>query len=150
VVDGRQLKVPGREKGFFLGGCLFDQVQPFMRIYQEEIFGPVLSWCACRTSRPRSILSTRTSSATAWRCSPPTATPRASSRRIQIGMVGINVPIPVPMAFYSFGGWKKSLFGDTHAYGMEGVRFYTRYKAVMQRWPGSIAKGAEFIMPTAK
>ena len=77
-------------------------------------------------------------------------TAREFARRVQIGMVGINVPIPVPMAFYSFGGWKKSLFGDTHAYGMEGVRFYTRYKAVMQRWPGSIAKGAEFVMPTAK
>ena len=69
---------------------------------------------------------------------------------IEVGMIGINVPIPVPMAFYSFGGWKKSLFGDTHAYGAEGVRFYTRYKAVMQRWPGSIGKGAEFVMPTAK
>jgi malonate-semialdehyde dehydrogenase (acetylating) / methylmalonate-semialdehyde dehydrogenase len=71
-------------------------------------------------------------------------------RRIRVGMVGVNVPIPVPMAFYSFGGWKRSLFGDTHAYGQEGVRFYTKYKAVMQRWPGSIGKGAEFVMPTAK
>ena len=75
---------------------------------------------------------------------------RKFQHEVEVGMVGINVPIPVPMAFYSFGGWKKSLFGDTHAYGMEGVRFYTRYKAVMQRWPASIGKGAEFVMPVAK
>jgi malonate-semialdehyde dehydrogenase (acetylating) / methylmalonate-semialdehyde dehydrogenase len=151
VVDGRQLKVPGREKGFFVGGCLFDQVQPFMRIYQEEIFGPVLSVVRVPDfAAAVDLVNAHEFGNGVALFTADGNTAREFTRRVKIGMVGINVPIPVPMAFYSFGGWKKSLFGDTHAYGMEGVRFYTRYKAVMQRWPGSIAKGAEFIMPTAK
>ena len=151
VVDGRDCTVAGRERGFFVGGCLFDHVQPSMRIYREEIFGPVLG--VVRVPDFAAAVALVNGHEFGNGVSLFTAdgnTAREFSRRVQIGMVGINVPIPVPMAFYSFGGWKKSLFGDTHAYGMEGVRFYTRYKAVMQRWPGSIAKGAEFVMPTAK
>jgi len=151
VVDGRGFKAAGREKGFFLGGCLFDDVKAGMRIYREEIFGPVLS--VVRVPDFASAVDLINAHEYGNGVALFTAdgnTAREFSRRIKVGMIGINVPIPVPMAFYSFGGWKKSLFGDTHAYGTEGVRFYTRYKAVMQRWPGSIGKGAEFVMPTAK
>jgi len=155
VVDGRALKVPGREKGFFLGGCLFDHVQPSMRIYQEEIFGPVLS--VVRVPDFAAAVELVNAHEYGNGVAVFTAdgnTAREFVRRIKVGMVGVNVPIPVPMAFYSFGGWKRSLFGDTHAYGMDGVRFYTRLKAVMQRWPGSdgknAGKGAEFVMPTVK
>ncbi|HTT12950.1 MAG TPA: CoA-acylating methylmalonate-semialdehyde dehydrogenase [Burkholderiaceae bacterium] len=149
VVDGRALQTG--TKGFFLGGCLFDHVQPFMRVYQEEIFGPVLG--VVRVPDFAAAIELVNAHEYGNGVALFTAdgnTAREFARRAKIGMVGINVPIPVPMAFYSFGGWKRSLFGDTHAYGLEGVRFYTRYKAVMQRWPGSIAKGAEFVMPVAK
>ncbi len=151
VVDGRGLRVACREQGFFLGGCLFDHVQPGMRIYREEIFGPVLSVVrvADFAAAVQLVNDHEFGNGVALFTADGNSA-REFARRVRIGMVGINVPIPVPMAFYSFGGWKKSLYGDTHAYGMEGVRFYTRYKAVMQRWPGSIAKGAEFVMPTAK
>jgi malonate-semialdehyde dehydrogenase (acetylating)/methylmalonate-semialdehyde dehydrogenase len=151
VVDGRALKVPGREHGFFLGGCLFDHVQPSMRIYNEEIFGPVLSVVRVPDfAAAVDLVNAHEYGNGVAVFTSDGNTAREFVRRIRVGMVGVNVPIPVPMAFYSFGGWKRSLFGDTHAYGAEGVRFYTRYKAVMQRWPGSIAKGAEFVMPTAK
>jgi malonate-semialdehyde dehydrogenase (acetylating)/methylmalonate-semialdehyde dehydrogenase len=151
VVDGRTLSVAGREKGFFLGGCLFDHVQPFMRVYQEEIFGPVLGIVRVADfAAAVDLINAHEYGNGVALFTADGNTAREFVRRVKIGMVGVNVPIPVPMAFYSFGGWKKSLFGDTHAYGMEGVRFYTRYKAVMQRWPESIAKGAEFVMPTAK
>jgi malonate-semialdehyde dehydrogenase (acetylating)/methylmalonate-semialdehyde dehydrogenase len=151
VVDGRKLTVAGREKGFFLGGCLFDHVQPFMRVYKEEIFGPVLGVVRVPDfAAAVQLVNDHEFGNGVALFTADGNTAREFARRVKIGMVGINVPIPVPMAFYSFGGWKKSLFGDTHAYGMEGVRFYTRYKAVMQRWPGSIGKGAEFVMPTAK
>jgi malonate-semialdehyde dehydrogenase (acetylating)/methylmalonate-semialdehyde dehydrogenase len=149
VVDGRSFKAEG--KGFFLGGCLFDRVQPDMRVYREEIFGPVLSVVRVPDfAAAVDLVNAHEYGNGVALFTADGNTAREFVRRIGIGMVGINVPIPVPMAFYSFGGWKRSLFGDTHAYGMEGVRFYTRYKAVMQRWPGSIAKGAEFVMPTAK
>jgi len=151
VVDGRGLRVPGRERGFFIGGCLFDHVRPGMRIYAEEIFGPVLS--VVRVPDLAAAVDLVNAHDYGNGVAIFTAdgnTAREFVRRIQAGMVGVNVPIPVPMAFYSFGGWKRSLFGDTHAYGAEGVRFYTRYKAVMQRWPGSIGKGAEFTMPVAR
>jgi malonate-semialdehyde dehydrogenase (acetylating) / methylmalonate-semialdehyde dehydrogenase len=151
VVDGRGLKVAGHEKGFFLGGCLFDDVKPDMTIYREEIFGPVLSIVrvpdfesavdlinAHEFGNGVSIF-TRDGDAA-----------REFSTRIQIGMVGVNVPIPVPMAFHSFGGWKRSLFGDHYVYGPEGVRFYTHLKTVTSRWPTGIRKGAEFVMPTMK
>ncbi len=151
VVDGRGFKAAGREKGFFLGGCLFDQVQPGMRIYKEEIFGPVLVIVRVPDfAAAVDLINAHEYGNGVALFTADGNTAREFVRRIRVGMVGINVPIPVPMAFYSFGGWKKSLFGDTHAYGMEGVRFYTKYKAVMQRWPGSIGKGAEFVMPTAK
>jgi malonate-semialdehyde dehydrogenase (acetylating)/methylmalonate-semialdehyde dehydrogenase len=151
VVDGRALTVPGHEKGFFLGGTLFDHVKPSMNIYREEIFGPVL--CVVRVPDFASAVKLINAHEFANGVSCFTSdggVARAFARQIQVGMVGINVPIPVPMAWHSFGGWKRSLFGDHHAYGEEGVRFYTRYKSVMQRWPDSIAKGAEFTMPVAK
>jgi malonate-semialdehyde dehydrogenase (acetylating) / methylmalonate-semialdehyde dehydrogenase len=151
VVDGRGHKVTGHEEGFFLGGSLFDNVKTDMTIYREEIFGPVL--CVVRVPDFASAveLINKNEFANGVSCfTSDGGIARAFSRQIQIGMVGINVPIPVPMAWHSFGGWKKSLFGDHHAYGEEGVRFYTRYKSIMQRWPDSIAKGAEFTMPVAK
>ncbi len=150
VVDGRGHQVAGHERGFFLGGTLFDQVQTGMTIYQEEIFGPVL--CIVRVPDLASAVTLINAHEFANGVSCFTSdggAARAFSRQIQVGMVGINVPIPVPMAWHSFGGWKRSLFGDHHAYGEEGVRFYTRYKSIMQRWPDSIAKGAEFTMPVA-
>ncbi|MEN3367179.1 MAG: malonate-semialdehyde dehydrogenase (acetylating) / methylmalonate-semialdehyde dehydrogenase [Burkholderiales bacterium] len=151
LVDGRGLKVAGHEKGFFLGGSLFDQVTPDMKIYKEEIFGPVL--CVVRVPDFASAVELINGHEFANGVSLFTSdghTAREFSRRIEVGMVGVNVPIPVPMAWHSFGGWKRSLFGDTHAYGEEGVRFYTRYKSIMQRWPETIDKGAEFTMPVAK
>ncbi|GAB3542561.1 CoA-acylating methylmalonate-semialdehyde dehydrogenase [Noviherbaspirillum agri] len=151
LVDGRGLQVPGHEKGFFLGGSLFDHVTPEMTIYKEEIFGPVL--CVVRVpdfaSAVQLINAHEFGNGVALYTSDGN-TAREFSRRIEVGMVGINVPIPVPMAWHSFGGWKRSLFGDAHAYGEEGIRFYTRYKSIMQRWPDSIVKGAEFTMPVAK
>ncbi|MEJ2897565.1 CoA-acylating methylmalonate-semialdehyde dehydrogenase, partial [Bordetella avium] len=144
VADGRSLTVPGHENGFFLGGTLFDHVTPAMNIYREEIFGPVL--CVVRVPDFASAVALINSHEFGNGVSCFTSDggiARAFARQIKVGMVGINVPIPVPMAWHSFGGWKRSLFGDHHAYGEEGVRFYSRYKSVMQRWPDSIAKGAE-------
>jgi malonate-semialdehyde dehydrogenase (acetylating)/methylmalonate-semialdehyde dehydrogenase len=151
LADGRGLKVPGHENGFFLGGTLFDHVTPDMKIYQEEIFGPVL--CIVRVpdfAAAVELINAHEFGNGVALFTSDGNTAREFSRRIEVGMVGINVPIPVPMAWHSFGGWKRSLFGDAHAYGEEGIRFYTRYKSVMQRWPDSIAKGAEFTMPVAK
>ncbi|MFZ6645595.1 CoA-acylating methylmalonate-semialdehyde dehydrogenase [Undibacterium sp. TJN25] len=151
LVDGRGLKVAGHEGGFFLGGTLFDHVKQDMKIHREEIFGPVL--CVVRVPDFASAVELINAHEFGNGVSLFTSdgnTAREFSRRIEVGMVGINVPIPVPMAWHSFGGWKRSLFGDVHAYGEEGVRFYTRYKSIMQRWPDSIAKGAEFAMPVAK
>ena len=151
VVDGRGLKVPGFEGGFFTGGTLFDHVTPDMRIYKEEIFGPVLSVVRVADFAAAVDLVNGHEFGNGVACFTSDGNvAREFARRIQVGMVGINVPIPVPMAWHGFGGWKKSLFGDMHAYGEEGVRFYTKQKSVMQRWPASIAKGAEFVMPTAK
>ncbi|MFN3630144.1 MAG: CoA-acylating methylmalonate-semialdehyde dehydrogenase [Casimicrobiaceae bacterium] len=151
VVDGRGLRVPGHEGGFWLGGTLFDHVTPEMRIYREEIFGPVL--CCVRVPDFASAveLVNRHEYANGVACfTRDGGLAREFARRIQVGMVGINVPIPVPMAWHGFGGWKRSLFGDMHAYGEEGVRFYTRQKSIMQRWPDVTAKGAEFSMPVAR
>ena len=149
VVDGRGLKLQGYENGFFIGGCLFDNVTTDMRIYQEEIFGPVLSVVRA----PDVAAATRMINAHEYGngvalFTNDGGTARDFTSQIQIGMVGINVPIPVPMSFHSFGGWKHSLFGDHHIYGTEGVRFYTKYKAVTQRWTGGARKGPEFVMPT--
>jgi malonate-semialdehyde dehydrogenase (acetylating)/methylmalonate-semialdehyde dehydrogenase len=151
VVDGRGLVVPGFEAGFFLGGCLFDRVTPEMRIYREEIFGPVL--CVVRVPDFETALAL----VNAHEYGNGTAiftrdgdTARTYASRVQVGMVGVNVPIPVPMAFHSFGGWKRSLFGDIHMHGIEGVHFYTRLKTVTSRWPTGIRAGADFHMPTMK
>jgi malonate-semialdehyde dehydrogenase (acetylating)/methylmalonate-semialdehyde dehydrogenase len=151
VVDGRGCSVPGFEGGFFTGGTLFDHVSPAMRIYKEEIFGPVL---ACvRVPDFATAIALVNSHEFGNGVSLYTSDggiAREFTRKVQVGMVGVNVPIPVPMAWHGFGGWKKSLFGDMHAYGEEGVRFYTKQKSVMQRWPESIAKGAEFNFPTGR
>ncbi|MGY8627452.1 CoA-acylating methylmalonate-semialdehyde dehydrogenase [Chromobacterium violaceum] len=150
VVDGRGITVPGHEGGFFLGGCLFDRVRPDMRIYKEEIFGPVL--CVVRVDSLEEAIAlinaheygngtcifTRDGEAA-----------RLFADTVEVGMVGINVPLPVPVAYHSFGGWKRSLFGDLHAYGPDGVRFYTRRKAVTQRWPQRAShEASQFAFPS--
>jgi malonate-semialdehyde dehydrogenase (acetylating) / methylmalonate-semialdehyde dehydrogenase len=151
VVDGRGLQVKGHEAGFFTGGTLFDGVLPAMRIYREEIFGPVLACVRVPDLAAAIRIIDEHEYGNGVACfTSDGGVAREFARRVQVGMVGINVPIPVPMAWHGFGGWKKSLFGDMHAYGEEGVRFYTRQKSVMQRWPDSIGKGAEFTMPVAK
>ncbi|OYT85741.1 MAG: methylmalonate-semialdehyde dehydrogenase (CoA acylating) [Burkholderiales bacterium PBB6] len=151
VVDGRGHTVAGHEGGFFTGGTLFDHVTPDMRIYKEEIFGPVLACVRVPDFAAALNLVNAHEFGNGVACFTSDGNvAREFSRRVQVGMVGINVPIPVPMAWHGFGGWKKSLFGDMHAYGEEGVRFYTKQKSIMQRWPASIGKGAEFVMPTAK
>jgi malonate-semialdehyde dehydrogenase (acetylating)/methylmalonate-semialdehyde dehydrogenase len=150
VVDGRDLVVEGREDGFFLGGCLFDRVTPDMRIYNEEIFGPVL--CVVRAESQEHAMQmindheygngtcifTRDGEAA-----------RFFTDNIQVGMVGVNVPLPVPVAIHSFGGWKRSLFGDLFAYGPDSIRFYTRRKTITQRWPaGGVREKAQFSFPS--
>jgi len=151
VVDGRNHVVVGRENGFFIGGTLFDHVTPDMTIYKEEIFGPVL--CMLRSPDVGSAVELINRNEYGNGVAIYTrdgGVAREFVRQIQVGMVGVNVPLPVPMAFNSFGGWKRSLFGDHHAYGPEGVRFYTRHKAVMQRWPNTASAGAEFAFPQMK
>ena len=153
VVDGRGRSVDGHSSGFFLGGCLFDHVAADMRIYREEIFGPVL--CVMRVPD----FDTALALVNAHEYGNGTAiftrdggAAREFAHRVQAGMVGVNVPIPVPMAFHSFGGWKRSIFGPLHVHGPDGVRFYTRLKTVTARWPESAvhaeSKPAEFVMPT--
>jgi malonate-semialdehyde dehydrogenase (acetylating)/methylmalonate-semialdehyde dehydrogenase len=150
-VDGRGLRVQGSENGFFTGGTLFDHVTLDMRIHKEEIFGPVLACVRVADMAEALDLVNRHEFGNGVACfTQDGQVAREFSRQVQAGMVGINVPIPVPMAWHGFGGWKRSLFGDMHAYGEEGVRFYTRQKSVMQRWGSSLEKGAEFAMPTAK
>ena len=150
VLDGRDHKVAGEAQGFFLGGCLFDRVRPDMKIYREEIFGPVLVMVRVPNveGAVRLINAHPFANGTAVFTRSGDAA-RAFANAIEVGMVGVNVPIPVPMAFYSFGGWRNSLFGDHHIYGMEGVRFYTRLKCVTQRWP-TTRLDAEFTMPVMK
>jgi malonate-semialdehyde dehydrogenase (acetylating)/methylmalonate-semialdehyde dehydrogenase len=151
IVDGRNFKVPGAENGFFVGATLFDKVTTEMSIYQQEIFGPVLGIVRVPDFASAVALINAHEFGNGVSCfTSDGGIARAFARTIKVGMVGINVPIPVPMAWHSFGGWKRSLFGDHHAYGEEGIRFYSRYKSVMQRWPDSIVKGPEFSMPTAK
>jgi malonate-semialdehyde dehydrogenase (acetylating)/methylmalonate-semialdehyde dehydrogenase len=148
LIDGRANALPKGE-GFFLGGCLFDHVKPEMRIYREEIFGPVLG--IVRASSFETALSLIDQHEYGNGTSIFTRdgdTARDFARRVQAGMVGINVPIPVPMAFHSFGGWKRSLFGDHAIYGPEGVRFYTRLKTITARWPTGIRAGVDTTMPT--
>ena len=151
VVDGRNLKLQGYENGFYIGGCLFDHVTENMRIYKEEIFGPVLSVVRVKDfntavdlinnheyGNGTSIFTRDGDSA------------RTFTNKIKVGMVGVNIPIPVPMAFHSFGGWKRSLFGDQHMHGPEGVRFYTKLKTITSRWPSGVKDNPEFTMPTMK
>ena len=154
LVDGRgfngQTAGEGCGDGFWLGGTLFDNVTPDMRIYKEEIFGPVLACLRVKDfAEAVDLINAHEFGNGVSLYTRDGHIAREFGRRIQVGMVGINVPIPVPMAWHGFGGWKKSLFGDMHAYGEEGVRFYTRQKSIMQRWPQAIAKGAEFAMPTS-
>ena len=149
LVDGRDVAVAGREQGFFLGPTLFDHVRPDMRIYREEIFGPVLSVVRVPNFAAALELINAHEYGNGVACyTSDGRVAREFARRVKAGMVGVNVPIPVPAAYHSFGGWKRSLFGDHHIYGEEGVRFYTRYKSVMQRWPDPGGKGPEFTMPT--
>ena len=162
VAEGAELVVDGREfdggqagegcsDGFWMGGTLFDHVTPEMTIYKEEIFGPVLVCVRVPDVATAIQLINDHEFGNGVSCFTESGSvAREFGRRIQVGMVGINVPIPVPMAWHGFGGWKRSLFGDTHAYGEEGVRFYTKQKSIMQRWSDSIDAGAEFVMPTAK
>lgn len=149
VVDGRGLKLQGYENGFFIGGSLFDRVTPEMSIYREEIFGPVLS--VVRTDSYEQAVDLVNAhdygNGTAIFTRDGDAA-RSFANEVLIGMVGVNVPIPVPMAFHSFGGWKRSLFGDHNMHGPEGVRFYTRMKTMTARWPTGIKAGADFLIPT--
>jgi malonate-semialdehyde dehydrogenase (acetylating) / methylmalonate-semialdehyde dehydrogenase len=151
LVDGRGVRVPSAENGFFLGGCLFDHVTAEMKIYQEEIFGPVLAVVRVPTldAAIRLVNGHRYGNGGAIFTTNGEAADEFT-KRIHIGMVGVNVPIPVPMAFHSFGGWKGSLFGDHFMHGPEGVRFFTRMKTVTSRWPRGASSGASFAMPTTK
>jgi malonate-semialdehyde dehydrogenase (acetylating)/methylmalonate-semialdehyde dehydrogenase len=151
VVDGRGFKLQGYENGFFIGGTLFDDVKPNMKIYKEEIFGPVLSVVRAQSYRDavELIHNTEYANGTAIFTRDGDAT-REFADHIEVGMVGINVPIPVPVAYHSFGGWKRSIFGDHAIYGPEGVHFYTRLKTVTTRWPAGIKGGADFSFPSHK
>ena len=153
LLDGRDY-VPteaGLENGFWLGATLFDHVTQEMSIYREEIFGPVLACVRVNDFAEAIKLVNDHEFGNGVSCFTRDGNiAREFARRIEVGMVGINVPIPVPMAWHGFGGWKKSLFGDMHAYGTEGVRFYTKQKSIMQRWSESIEQGAEFAMPVSK
>jgi malonate-semialdehyde dehydrogenase (acetylating)/methylmalonate-semialdehyde dehydrogenase len=149
VVDGRELSVAGHEQGFFLGGCLFDQVKVDMCIYQEEIFGPVL--CIVRTDsmeHAMQIIDEHEYGNGTCIFTRDGGIARYFSDNIKVGMVGVNVPLPVPTAYHSFGGWKRSLFGDLSAYGPDSVRFYTQRKTVTQRWPDDTVEKAQFSFPT--
>jgi len=149
VVDGRGFKMQGYEQGFYMGGCLFDEVRPEMRIYKEEIFGPVLSVVRAKDYAEGLKLAndheygngvaifTRDGDAA-----------RDFASKVEVGMVGVNVPIPVPLAYYTFGGWKRSGFGDLNQHGPDAVRFYTKTKTVTSRWPSGVKDGASFVIPT--
>ncbi len=151
IVDGRKLKLQGYEKGFYMGGCLFDHVKKDMRIYKEEIFGPVLSVVRAKNfDEALSMVNDHEFGNGVSIFTRDGDTGRTFSSQAQIGMVGINIPIPVPMAFHSFGGWKRSLFGDQHMHGPEGVRFYTKLKTITSRWPSGLRSDPEFVMPTMK
>ncbi|MDI1227518.1 MAG: CoA-acylating methylmalonate-semialdehyde dehydrogenase [bacterium] len=151
AVDGRALKVKGHENGYFMGGCLFDKVKPNMTIYKEEIFGPVLCLVRAGTYREAvDLINAHEYGNGVAIFTNHGGVARNFMRDIKVGMVGINVPIPVPVAFNSFGGWKRSLFGDTHMHGQEGVKFYTKLKTVTARWPEGPAKGADFHFPQNK
>ena len=151
VVDGRNLKLQGYENGYYIGGCLFDHVKRDMRIYKEEIFGPVLSVIRAKDfEEALSLVNEHEFGNGVAIFTRDGDSGRTFASKVQIGMVGINIPIPVPMAFHSFGGWKRSLFGDQHMHGPEGVRFYTKLKTITSRWPSGLRSDPEFVMPTMK
>jgi len=151
VVDGRNLKLQGYENGYYMGGCLFDHVKKDMRIYKEEIFGPVLSVIRVKNfDEALSLVNEHEFGNGVAIFTRDGDSGRTFASKVQVGMVGINIPIPVPMAFHSFGGWKRSLFGDQHMHGPEGVRFYTKLKTITSRWPSGLRSDPEFVMPTMK
>jgi len=149
IVDGRNIKLQGYEKGFYMGGCLFDNVEKKMRIYKEEIFGPVLSVVRVKDFETAVNLVNEHEFGNGTSIYTRDGdVGRTFASKIKIGMVGINIPIPVPVAYHSFGGWKRSLFGDQHMHGPEGVRFYTKLKTITSKWPTGLATDPDFIMPT--
>jgi len=149
LVDGRDFKMQGYENGFYVGGCLFDNVTKDMRIYKEEIFGPVLSVLRADTYEEALKLTNdhEYGNGTAIFTRDGDAA-RDFASKVQVGMVGINLPIPVPLAYYTFGGWKRSSFGDLNQHGPDSIRFYTKTKTVTARWPSGIKDGASFVIPT--
>lgn len=152
VVDGRTVQVAGHEDGYFLGACLFDHVQPGMKIYQEEIFGPVLGVVrATSLQQAMQLIDAHEYGNGTCIFTRDGEAARYFTDHIQVGMVGVNVPLPVPVAYHSFGGWKRSLFGDLHAYGPDAVRFYTKRKTITQRWPSAgVREGAVFSFPSSR
>ena len=151
AVDGRDFSLQGYEDGFFLGASLFDNVTAGMQSYKEEIFGPVLQ--VARAPNFEEAIALPTShdygnGAAVYTRDGDTA--REFAARVGVGMVGVNVPIPVPLAYYSFGGWKRSAFGDMNQHGMDGIRFYTKLKTVTSRWPSGVKEGSDFSIPTMK
>jgi malonate-semialdehyde dehydrogenase (acetylating)/methylmalonate-semialdehyde dehydrogenase len=150
-VDGRGFKLQGYESGFFMGGCLFDDVTPDMRIYKEEIFGPVLSVVRAKDYEEALRLPSEHDYGNGVAIFTRDGdTARDFTSRVQVGMVGVNFAIPVPLSYYTFGGWKRSGFGDLNQHGPDAVRFYTKTKTVTSRWPSGTKEGAEFIIPTMK
>ena len=151
VIDGRDIKMQGYENGYYIGGCLFDQVTKDMRIYKEEIFGPVLSVVRVKDfDEAVKLINEHEFGNGTSVYTRDGDVGRTFASKIKIGLVGINIPIPVPVAYHSFGGWKRSLFGDQHMHGPEGVRFYTKLKTITSRWPSGVRSNPEFIMPTMK
>ena len=152
LIDGRSLQVAGHEDGYFLGPCLFDNVRPGMKIYQEEIFGPVLGIVRVKTlQEAMDLINAHEYGSGTCIFTRDGEAARYFSDHILVGMVGINVPLPVPVAYHSFGGWKRSLFGDLHAYGPDAVRFYTKRKTITQRWPSAgVRDGAVFSFPSSR
>ncbi len=150
-VDGRGFRMQGYEGGYFLGGCLFDEVKPDMRIYKEEIFGPVLSVVRAETYEEAVELPNRHEFGNGVAIFTRDGdAARDFASKVQVGMVGINVPIPVPVAYHTFGGWKRSAFGDLNQHGPDSIRFYTRTKTITSRWPSGIKDGAQFVLPTMR
>ena len=152
VVDGRNYSVKGYENGYFLGGCLFDNVTPNMKIYKDEIFGPVLVIVRVKTlQEAMDLIDAHEYGNGTCIFTRDGESSRYFTDNIKVGMVGVNVPLPVPVAYHSFGGWKRSLFGDLSIYGRDGVRFYTRRKTITQRWPSAtLREGATFSFPSSK
>jgi len=151
VVDGRDINLQGYENGYYIGGCLFDHVKKDMRIYKEEIFGPVLSVVRVKNfDEALQLINDHEFGNGTSIYTRDGDVGRTFANKIKVGMVGINIPIPVPVAYHSFGGWKRSLFGDQHMHGPEGVRFYTKLKTITSRWPSGVRSNPEFVMPVMK